>query len=115
PLEENSLGSSTDSRQPIGKNHRKREPGLQPLLFPLSLFIPLLCSGCAMSPSLPLFGAAFPDCLFCMVGGGTAPVITHVMLSKTKRTALLHPLALSYPGLAAIFSVLIWFAFFYHQ
>lgn len=108
------MGSPTGPKQLIDKGHEKGKPGPRPILLAFSAFAVLMCPGCAMSPSLPLFGAAFPDWLFCMIGGVVATIVIHAILARTKRTALLHPLALSYPGLAAIFSVLIWFALFYH-
>lgn len=73
-----------------------------------------LLSGCGRAPVVPLFGAAFPDWLFCLIGGVILTVVVHVVLSVAGRTALLAPLPVSYVGLFAIFSVLIWLAVFAH-
>lgn len=74
----------------------------------------LLLCGCARMPSIVLFGAAFPDWLFCMIGGVIATVAVHRVLGATRRVSLLEPLPLSYPALTAIFAVLIWLLVF-HQ
>jgi len=72
----------------------------------------LACSGCSVAPSLPVFGAAFPAWLFCLVGGVIATVIVHIVLHRMKRIATLRPLVLSYPGITAIVAVVIWLIVF---
>lgn len=72
------------------------------------------CAGCSVSPSLPVFGASFPDWLFCIAGGVIATIIVHLLLKPRNRVVHLKPLALSYPGLTAIFSVAIWLIVFPH-
>lgn len=82
--------------------------------FGLAALAALSLSGCRMAPSIVLFGAGFPDWLFCMAGGVIATVLAHLALSANKRVAALEPLPLSYPALTAIFAVLIWLLVF-HQ
>jgi hypothetical protein len=91
------------------EQHARRACGLAALLSAA-----LTLSGCRMAPSVVLFGAAFPDWLFCMAGGVAATVVVHVVLSAAKRVAVLEPLPLSYPALTAIFAVLIWLLVFHH-
>jgi len=74
----------------------------------------LSLGGCAISPSLPLFGAAFPDWLFCIVGGVVATVIVHRVLARRRLRGALSPLALTYPALTAIFATTAWLLFFGH-
>ena len=78
------------------------------------LLAALPLAGCRLAPSIVLFGAGFPDWLFCMAGGVIATVAVHLALGASKRVALLEPLPLSYPALTAIFAVLIWLLVF-HQ
>ncbi|PMS33873.1 YtcA family uncharacterized protein [Trinickia symbiotica] len=72
----------------------------------------LLLSGCSFAPSIPLFGAAFPDWLFCVVGGVTATVAVHLALTRRGANTALAPHALSYPALSALFALTAWLAFF---
>lgn len=74
----------------------------------------LLLSGCAFAPSVNLFGASFPDWLFCLAGAILTTVIIHVVLSKRGSVALLHPLPLSYPALTTLLALLFWLVFFSH-
>lgn len=93
----------------------RRARGTRPLRRSLlAMLAALALSGCRMAPSIVLFGAAFPDWLFCMAGGVIATIVVHLVLSAKKRVALLEPLPLSYPGLTAIFAVLIWLLVFHH-
>lgn len=75
-----------------------------------SIFI----SGCAKSPSLPVFGAAFPDWLFCMVGGVLVTIVAHIVLGIYNARDRLQPLSLSYPALVGLSAMLIWLIVF-HQ
>lgn len=97
-------------RQPCGGRRRHaRTFGTAALL------LAALClSGCRRAPSIVLFGAGFPDWLFCMAGGVIATVLVHLVLGASRRVAVLEPLPLSYPALTAIFAVLIWLLVF-HQ
>ncbi|MEX3964574.1 YtcA family lipoprotein [Paraburkholderia sp. EG286B] len=72
----------------------------------------LSLGGCAISPSLPLFGAAFPDWLFCIVGGVAATIIVHRELGRRDLRGALSPVAVSYPALTAIFATAAWLIFF---
>jgi len=71
-----------------------------------------LLGGCAYAPSIPLFGAAFPDWLFCIAGGVAGTVIVHLVLGRCGVRASLAPLALSYPALSALFAMSAWLVFF---
>ncbi|MBU7440231.1 YtcA family lipoprotein [Paraburkholderia fungorum] len=72
----------------------------------------LLLGGCAFAPSIPLFGAAFPDWLFCVVGGVAATVVVHVALGRRGLRPALAPHAISYPALSAVFAMAAWLLFF---
>ncbi|WP_244117672.1 YtcA family lipoprotein [Burkholderia contaminans] len=78
------------------------------------MLVGLLLAGCSRAPSIVLFGAAFPDWLFCIAGGVFATVLVHLILGATRWVVLLQPLPLSYPGLTAIFAASIWMLVFYH-
>lgn len=67
-----------------------------------------------MSPSLVLFGAAFPDWLFCIAGGILATTAIHLVLGRFDVGERLSPLALSYPALTGMLAMLLWLAVF-HQ
>ncbi|REG52135.1 YtcA family uncharacterized protein [Paraburkholderia sp. BL6669N2] len=71
-----------------------------------------LLDGCALAPSIPLFGAAFPDWLFCVVGGVAATVVVHLMLNRRGSCQALAPHAISYPALTAVFAMAAWLIFF---
>jgi len=72
----------------------------------------LLLGGCAFSPSIPMFGAAFPDWLLCMVPGVIGTVFAHLALSRRGKSAVLAPNAITYPALAAVLSMAFWLIFF---
>lgn len=71
-----------------------------------------LLAGCTRAPSLVVFGASFPDWLFCVSGGVIATVVVHLLRGDRKRLRWLDPVALSYPLLTALFSLLAWVMFF---
>ncbi|MGE7955850.1 YtcA family lipoprotein [Pseudomonas sp. NPDC089530] len=73
----------------------------------------LLLSGCSLSPSLVIFGAAFPDWLFCLVGGVLGTLAVHRLLGRWGAHERFAPLALSYPALAGLLAMLLWLVFFY--
>ena len=73
----------------------------------------VLLGGCALAPSIPLLGAAFPDWLFCIVGGVTGTIIVHLALSRRGAIPVLAPLAVSYPALSALLAMAAWLAFFH--
>ncbi|MGU7775127.1 YtcA family lipoprotein [Burkholderia sp. MR1-5-21] len=72
----------------------------------------VLLGGCALAPSIPLFGAAFPDWLFCIVGGVAGTILVHLALSRRGASAALAPLAISYPALSALLAMAAWLIFF---
>jgi hypothetical protein len=75
---------------------------------------PVLCAlgGCAPSPSVALFGAGFPDWLFCIAGGVAGTVVVHLLLSRRGAQGWLAPVAISYPALCAVLAMAIWLIFF---
>ncbi|MCO1668287.1 hypothetical protein FA459_02185 [Pseudomonas aeruginosa] len=77
------------------------------------LLVSVLLGGCSMSPSLVLFGAAFPDWLFCIVGAAVGMALLHALLGRQGRRQRLAPLALSYPLITALLAMSLWLAFFH--
>jgi uncharacterized membrane protein len=73
----------------------------------------VLLGGCAFAPSIPLFGAAFPDWLFCIVGGVAGTIVAHLALSRRGASSALAPLAISYPALSALLAIAAWLIFFF--
>lgn len=88
--------------------------GLSNALNFISLAASLFLEGCAPAPSVAVFGAGFPDWLFCIVGGIAATSIVHVVLGKVGKRGILVPLAISYPALSALFAMAFWLLFFPH-
>jgi hypothetical protein len=72
----------------------------------------LLLSGCETAPTIAVFGAAFPDWLFCIAGAILATMVVHVILSRRRLVAWLAPVGLSYPLMATMFALLFWLIFF---
>ncbi|MEM5383358.1 YtcA family lipoprotein [Paraburkholderia phymatum] len=72
----------------------------------------MLLGGCAIAPSIPLFGAAFPDWLFCIAGGVAGTILVHLALSRRDANSALAPLAISYPALSALLAMAAWLIFF---
>ncbi|MEM5404843.1 MULTISPECIES: YtcA family lipoprotein [Paraburkholderia] len=74
----------------------------------------MLLGGCAFAPSIPLFGAAFPDWLLCILGGITGTILVHLALSRRGAILALAPLvsgaecAACDDRLAGVFSPLTW-------
>ncbi|WP_260464165.1 YtcA family lipoprotein [Burkholderia sp. Bp8963] len=71
-----------------------------------------LLGGCTFAPSLPLFGAAFPDWLFCIVSGVAGTIVAHLALSRRGASSALAPLGISYPALSALLAMATWLIFF---
>ena len=69
-------------------------------------------SGCQMAPSLPVFGAGFPDWLFCLIAAAVATGLMHWLMAATVGLHILQPAAISYPAFFAVVSKLLWLAFF---
>ncbi|MEX3985496.1 YtcA family lipoprotein [Paraburkholderia sp. EG287A] len=80
----------------------------------VSLAANLLLGGCAPAPSIAVFGAAFPDWLFCIAFGVLGTVVVHAVLGKQGKRAALAPLALSYPALCALLAMAFWLMVFSH-
>ncbi|CAB3795781.1 hypothetical protein LMG28614_04222 [Paraburkholderia ultramafica] len=80
----------------------------------LALSGSLLLGGCARAPSIALFGAAFPDWLFCIAGGVAATVAVHVALGKLGARCWLAPVAVSYTALSASLAMAAWLILFSH-
>jgi hypothetical protein len=73
---------------------------------------PVLLQGCAVSPSIAVLGAYFPDWLFCIVAGVVLAIIAFLLLKRLSRDRLLGPPALVYPTLVTLFSLVAWLIFF---
>lgn len=73
----------------------------------------VVLGGCAFAPTIPLLGAAFPDWLFCIVGGVAGTILVHLALSRRGAVPALAPLAISYPALSALLAMAAWLAFFH--
>jgi hypothetical protein len=69
-----------------------------------------LLSGCSRAPTFDIVGSFFPAWLVCLIAGIFLASFAHWLLSRLKIT-LLVPI-LVYPSLAALFTLLLWLAFF---
>ncbi|CAN0627298.1 conserved membrane protein of unknown function [Burkholderia multivorans] len=76
--------------------------------------VALPLAGCALAPSLPVFGAAFPGWLFCLAGGIAATLVVHLMLARRGMREMLAPLAVSYVAMSGLFAMAAWLIFFSH-
>ncbi|ELQ8314114.1 hypothetical protein WB748_006646 [Pseudomonas aeruginosa] len=65
-----------------------------------------------MAPSLPVFGAGFPDWLFCLIAGAIATGLMHWLIASTFGLHILKPASISYPAFFAVVSMLLWLVFF---
>ncbi|RQR52650.1 hypothetical protein DIE18_31475 [Burkholderia sp. Bp9125] len=72
----------------------------------------VLLGGCTLAPSIPLFGAAFPDWLFCIGAGVAGTILVHLALSRRGADMALAPVAISYPALSALLAMAAWLVFF---
>ncbi|HEY4803126.1 MAG TPA: YtcA family lipoprotein [Paraburkholderia sp.] len=72
----------------------------------------VLLQGCAISPSIGVLGAYFPDWLFCIVAGVVLAIVCFILLKRQRRDRLLGPPALVYPTLVTFFSLAAWLIFF---
>jgi len=82
-------------------------PALPRLLISCSIG---LLSGCSRAPTFDIVGSFFPAWLVCLIVGIFFASLSHWFLSRLKIT-LLVPI-LVYPSLAALFTFLLWLAFF---
>ena len=85
---------------------------LQPKVSVLSVIScsTVLLSGCSRAPTFDIVGSFFPAWLVCLIGGICLASFAHWLLSRLNIT-LLVPI-LVYPSLAALFTLLLWLAFF---
>ncbi|MDY6457335.1 YtcA family lipoprotein [Acinetobacter faecalis] len=72
----------------------------------------LLFTGCTKSPSKVVFGAIFPDWIFCILFGLIGTAIVHSFIRNKQIIESFKPLPLSYLSLTVIVSSLLWFLFF---
>jgi hypothetical protein len=70
-----------------------------------------LLTGCSLPPSINVLGAYFPAWLFCIVAGVSLTVIVHVISRERSLGRRLMPVALTYPVLTTLFSI-VWLIFF---
>ncbi|SOD79476.1 Uncharacterised protein family protein [Serratia sp. JKS296] len=70
--------------------------------------------GCKPAPAIVVFGASFPDWLFCLYGGVAGMVAIHLLLRTQEKRAWLAPQLLTYPALTALIAMLIWLLVFPH-
>jgi hypothetical protein len=86
---------------------------LIPILFPLLV---VCATGCDKStyhsPAIDVLGSYFPAWIICIVSGLALTLISHQLLLAFKLHAHLHPAAIVYPSLMAIFTLVAWLAFF---
>jgi len=86
---------------------------------PGAFAVPLLAcclGGCAVSgyhsPVIDVLGSYFPAWLICIVIGLALTLIARLLLIAAKLHAHLHPAAIIYPSLLAIFTFVTWLVFF---
>ncbi|MBK7352600.1 MAG: hypothetical protein IPI97_08570 [Nitrosomonas sp.] len=77
-------------------------------------FLCALLSSCAVTPSISVLGAYFPDWLFCIVGALVMTSLIHAVLRSSGRFAHLEfrNLPLAYAALACVLALSIWLIFF---
>lgn len=80
----------------------------------ITCFTTLLLAGCTPAPAMVVFGASFPDWLFCICGGVVGMVFIHTTLRTLEKRSWLVPQCLTYPALTALISMLIWLLVFPH-
>lgn len=76
--------------------------------------MPGILTGCALSPALPVFGAAFPGWFFCLLAGALLLIPCHLLVIRHGWQPRLSPLVISYLALMFIFAALFWFLLFTH-
>ncbi|VDY65621.1 YtcA family lipoprotein [Shimwellia blattae] len=74
--------------------------------------LPFCVSGCGLSPSIPVLGAAFPGWFFCLLAGALLLIPCHLLVVRYGWQSRLSPLVISYLALMFIFAVLFWFLLF---
>ncbi|WP_322616923.1 YtcA family lipoprotein [Pseudomonas sp. BIC9C] len=78
----------------------------------LALLLIASLSGCSNAPSIPVLGAYFPDCLFCILAGMLLAFLLQVLLARLGFATWLAPSVLTYPVLTALLSMSTWLLFF---
>ena len=79
-------------------------------LLPLLMVAPLL-SSCSRAPSVDVLGSFFPAWLLCFTVAIVLAALVQLALLRL-RVKVALPL-LTYPSLAALFTLLLWLIFFY--
>ena len=69
-------------------------------------------TGCAPAPSIVLFGAAFPDWLWCTGMGVLGMTLLHLVSVRTGKKAWLAPAVVVYPCVTALIAMLTWLLVF---
>ena len=69
-------------------------------------------TGCTLSPSIPVLGAAFPAWLFCSLAGALLLIPTHILLARQGWLPAFSPLVISYLALLFLYAVIVWLIFF---
>jgi hypothetical protein len=74
----------------------------------------IFIAGCAVSPSISVLGAYFPDWLFCIVAGVVLTIIVFLILKRLQYDRLLGPPPVVYPAFVALCSLAVWLMLFQH-
>jgi len=74
------------------------------------LLAAMLCTGCSRAPSFDILGSFFPAWLVCLTLGLLLTVFARWLLLRT-RVVLAFPV-LTYPSLTALFTFVLWLAWF---
>lgn len=77
-----------------------------------ALAVNLFTAGCALSPSIDVLGAYFPEWIFCIVGSVLIAVVLRACVAKTRYAVWLTPAAIVYPSFVLMFALLIWLVSF---
>jgi hypothetical protein len=80
----------------------------------IAVIAAIFIAGCAVSPSINVLGAYFPDWLFCIVAGVVLTVVIHLILKRLQVDPLRGPSAVVYPSLVTFISVAVWLLLFQH-
>jgi len=83
---------------------------LRALLESGSLLAAMLYTGCSRAPSFDILGSFFPAWLVCLILGLLLTVIARWLLLRV-RVVLALPV-LTYPSLTALFTFVLWLAWF---
>ena len=72
----------------------------------------ILCSGCSRAPSVGIIGSFFPVWMLCLLAGVVLAFVVRSLLLRFRLESEVHPLALFYPCIVALFACLLWLMFF---